>query len=165
MADYNPTEEPPSSPSTEGATVSELATPLTLSGRTSPFSNDDQQSLEPMVTTQKKKKKKKSKKTTAPKSTTNEAGKDAATKEGRSPVLCISRNKHWKYISSYHVSLDYCNSFDRRTQCATGTLAATPSGIAGHTSDSQSQSCNNDSVRGTTCSPSFIRQREKASRP
>jgi hypothetical protein len=23
--------------------------------------------------------------------------------EHRQPVLCISRNKHWKYISSYHV--------------------------------------------------------------
>lgn len=32
---------------------------------------------------------------------TNSSGKD---EELRPPVLCISRNKHWKYISSYHVS-------------------------------------------------------------
>jgi len=91
-------EESPSSPGTESATVSELATPLTLSGRTSPVCNEDQHSVEPTVTTtQKKKKKKRSKKSTH-KSPTSDAGN-----EGRSPVLCISRNKHWKYISSYHV--------------------------------------------------------------
>ncbi|RDB19206.1 hypothetical protein Hypma_013430 [Hypsizygus marmoreus] len=28
--------------------------------------------------------------------------KDHAESDGRPPVLCISRNKHWRYISSYH---------------------------------------------------------------
>lgn len=97
-------EELPSSPETESATVSELATPLTLSGRTSPLSIDDQQYLESTVTRQKKKKKKRSKKTPTSQNTTIEARTDATSNEGRS-VLCISRNKHWKYISSFHVSL------------------------------------------------------------
>ncbi|KAH6911139.1 hypothetical protein BKA70DRAFT_1269566 [Coprinopsis sp. MPI-PUGE-AT-0042] len=46
----------------------------------------------------KKKKKKKSKK--AGKSKDSEA--KAAETESRPPLLCISRNKHWRYISSYH---------------------------------------------------------------
>src|SRR5260221_5526092 len=103
MTAYNPMEESPSSPGTESATISELATPPTLSGRTSPVCNEDQHSVEPTVTTQKKKKKKRSKKSSTHKSPTSDAGNDT-TNEGRSPVLCISRNKHWKYISSYHVS-------------------------------------------------------------
>ncbi|KAH9926427.1 uncharacterized protein B0H18DRAFT_1166506 [Fomitopsis serialis] len=55
---------------------------------------------------QKKKKKKKSKKPktketdTAP--TANATAKARAADEERPPVLCISRNKHWRYISSYH---------------------------------------------------------------
>ncbi|TFY59393.1 hypothetical protein EVG20_g7809 [Dentipellis fragilis] len=49
----------------------------------------------------KKKKKKKAKK--ANKSKANGNAKTAAEDdEARPPVLCISRNKHWRYISSYH---------------------------------------------------------------
>ena len=49
---------------------------------------------------QKKKKKKKTKKS----KTKGTPDVDArATDDERPPVLCISRNKHWRYISSYHV--------------------------------------------------------------
>ncbi|KAJ3710743.1 hypothetical protein C8R42DRAFT_781337 [Lentinula raphanica] len=53
---------------------------------------------------QKKKKKKKSKKSAATKAKEAAAKKaaEAAEAETRPSVLCISRNKHWKYISSYH---------------------------------------------------------------
>lgn len=55
----------------------------------------------------KKKKKKKSRKSSKPAIN----GADSQSKEvldeqeHRPPTLCISRNKHWKYISSYHVRL------------------------------------------------------------
>ncbi|KAI0778947.1 hypothetical protein BD413DRAFT_465904 [Trametes elegans] len=50
----------------------------------------------------KKKKKKKAKKSTKSKDIAA-AGKGAVgCDEDRPPVLCISRNKHWRYISSYH---------------------------------------------------------------
>ncbi|KAJ3782695.1 hypothetical protein GGU10DRAFT_363033 [Lentinula aff. detonsa] len=54
--------------------------------------------------TPKKKKKKKSKKSATTKAKEAAAKKTAesAEAEGRPSVLCISRNKHWKYISSYH---------------------------------------------------------------
>lgn len=57
--------------------------------------------------TQKKKKKKKPKKSAAAKAKDAAAKKatETAEAEGRPPVLCISRNKHWRYISSYHVRL------------------------------------------------------------
>ncbi|KAJ7170799.1 hypothetical protein C8R43DRAFT_1059496 [Mycena crocata] len=59
---------------------------------------------------QKKKKKKKPKKSASAKArdavlATANARTDAKAKDdeaGRPPVLCISRNKHWRYISSYH---------------------------------------------------------------
>ncbi|KAI0931179.1 hypothetical protein AcV5_005275 [Taiwanofungus camphoratus] len=54
---------------------------------------------------QKKKKKKKSKKSNKAKEPTSpsSAGKpDEPIEDERPPVLCISRNKHWRYISSYH---------------------------------------------------------------
>ncbi|KAJ7455383.1 hypothetical protein B0H11DRAFT_2067881 [Mycena galericulata] len=64
----------------------------------------------PEAGVQKKKKKKKPKKSASAKArdaavTTQSAKTDAKSKEdeaGRPPVLCISRNKHWRYISSYH---------------------------------------------------------------
>ncbi|KAF9069351.1 hypothetical protein BDP27DRAFT_1421134 [Rhodocollybia butyracea] len=51
----------------------------------------------------KKKKKKKPKKSAAAKAKEAAAKKaTAAADADRPPVLCISRNKHWRYISSYH---------------------------------------------------------------
>ncbi len=67
---------------------SSLLTPtLIMSGSSSPTLDEVPDTP---TSVQKKKKKKKSKKL---------ADKDC------SPVLCISRNKHWRYISSYHVCL------------------------------------------------------------
>lgn len=50
----------------------------------------------------KKKKKKKSKKPKAKDGVPAVPGPQTVP-EHRQSVLCISRNKHWKYISSYHV--------------------------------------------------------------
>ena len=53
-----------------------------------------------------KKKKKRAKKPVKPKDDDADAHKDDSSgRDTRPPVLCISRNKHWKYISSYHVRL------------------------------------------------------------
>ncbi|TFK56419.1 hypothetical protein OE88DRAFT_1649692 [Heliocybe sulcata] len=51
--------------------------------------------------TQKKKKKKKSKKSKAKESQKVKL-EEVPDQDTRPPVLCISRNKHWRYISSYH---------------------------------------------------------------
>jgi hypothetical protein len=56
----------------------------------------DEEVGEPIEPSCQKKKKKKKKKQSKVKET-------PALEEPRPPVLCISRNKHWKYISSYHV--------------------------------------------------------------
>jgi len=53
-------------------------------------------------TLNKKKKKKKSKKPKCKDGVPVAPGPQTIL-EHRQPVLCISRNKHWKYISSYHV--------------------------------------------------------------
>lgn len=58
----------------------------------------------------KKKKKKKAKKSAKAKEASARCGKAAdgvgeEEERDRPPVLCISRNKHWRYISSYHVRL------------------------------------------------------------
>ncbi|THH14486.1 hypothetical protein EW146_g5845 [Bondarzewia mesenterica] len=69
--------------------------PSHSSGSTSPILNN---LPEDATATQKKKKKKKSKKSSKAKAV-NEPKHEEET---RPPVLCISRNKHWRYISSYH---------------------------------------------------------------
>lgn len=107
----SPVEDVPSSPDTDHATttaVSDLSTPLIESGRTSPTYIDVAEVPDETVSsTQKKKKKKKSKKSSKAKDVTAKAtAKGDGDKEGRQPVLCISRNKHWRYISSYHVRAD-----------------------------------------------------------
>lgn len=90
------------SPGTESP---ELATPTTQSGETSPLSNHEKLTNEPCIIVVKKKKKKKSKKSAVHKGATESEVnmKDTVESKPRPPVLCISRNKHWKYISSYHV--------------------------------------------------------------
>jgi hypothetical protein len=57
--------------------------------------------LHPEDGTTKKRKKRRAKK----KGTRIGGGESTRTSEqtSKSPVLCISRNKHWRYISSYHV--------------------------------------------------------------
>ena len=98
----------PSSPDTDTTTtnlVSELSTPLTQSGRTSPTCVDSIIPDDSAAATEKKKKKKKKSKKSGK---TEDPMRKATTKEDetRPPVLCISRNKHWRYISSYHVGND-----------------------------------------------------------
>ena len=53
---------------------------------------------------QKKKKKKKPKKK-AKEDTERERSQPQLQEPEKPAVLCISRNKHWRYISSYHVSV------------------------------------------------------------
>ncbi|KAJ7126912.1 hypothetical protein C8R44DRAFT_107989 [Mycena epipterygia] len=99
----------------------EVSAPLTTPDnggpiRATPPLNGDEAELEIEDTVlepgaQKKKKKKKPKKSATAKArdaavATANSKADAKAKEeeaGRPPVLCISRNKHWRYISSYHV--------------------------------------------------------------
>ncbi|KAF8346816.1 hypothetical protein F5887DRAFT_1177019 [Amanita rubescens] len=84
--------------------TSDAPTPFTQSGDTSVV--EDEPTLMDLVasTNQKKKKKKKSKKNAKAKEAAAAAAsaKETPDVDGRPPVLCISRNKHWKYISSYH---------------------------------------------------------------
>lgn len=65
------------------------------------------------LASQKKKKKRKPKKSAKAKvDALNLQAKNtnASDVDGKPPVLCISRNKHWRYISSYHAShLSRCN--------------------------------------------------------
>ncbi|KAL0069378.1 hypothetical protein AAF712_003399 [Marasmius tenuissimus] len=59
--------------------------------------------LQENATGKKKKKKKKPKKSAGVKAREeSERMKEREREKDRPPVLCISRNKHWKYISSYH---------------------------------------------------------------
>ena len=95
-----------SSPDTDNAAIalSELSSPFTHSGRTSPNSIDAEVPDVSLTTAQKKKKKKKSKKSAKAKEVPSKAKTQGEPDtQGRPPVLCISRNKHWRYISSYHV--------------------------------------------------------------
>lgn len=61
----------------------------------------------------KKKKKKKAKKKGVGENVngkTTTEGVNASTGNAKPGGLCIARNKHWKYISSYHVRI-YCSQF------------------------------------------------------
>lgn len=84
--------------------------PLTASRTTSHSSGETSPVVEnhafaEAAAQKKKKKKKKPKKSAKVKELEAQAKalQDLAESE-RPPVLCISRNKHWRYISSYHVS-------------------------------------------------------------
>lgn len=85
--------------------VSEVSTPVTAS----PLLSEQPLPSDPTTVTQKKKKKKKSKKSAKAREGAATAASKAQTQddeddsEDRPQVLCISRNKHWRYISSYHV--------------------------------------------------------------
>ena len=106
-----------SSPETDNVAiaVSELSSPLTHSGRTSPASIDVEVPDVAATTTQKKKKKKKSKKSAKAKEAASQAKLQET--ESRPPVLCISRNKHWRYISSYHVRIFCRATYTSSTFC------------------------------------------------
>lgn len=98
-----------SSPDTEDLTISGgLTTPTTQSGETSPCLEAEGDDVT-VLSSQKKKKKKKPKKSAKAKEAAAAAAKAKTQdpEDGRPPVLCISRNKHWRYISSYHVCVIY----------------------------------------------------------
>lgn len=74
----------------------------------------------------KKKKKKKAKKAAKEKEASPKQ-KEGEGAEERPPILCISRNKHWRYISSYHVRLMILSlKFDLMFVVCVGTLAPAP---------------------------------------
>lgn len=93
---------------------SDIYTPTSIStpsGQTSPTLNEDGDDIsEVFPSAQKKKKKKKPKKSAKAKeaaASLKAKSSDPNDLDGRPPVLCISRNKHWRYISSYHVCVSY----------------------------------------------------------
>jgi len=143
---YSCVEDVPSSPDTDQATTttfSELSTPLTQSGRSSPVGIDITEIPDETVSsTHKKKKKKKSKKTSKAKDATAKAtATNDGDTEGRQPVLCISRNKHWRYISSYHVCVFSVTSKSYpNANFSLGTLASTPRRTSRFSLDAQSRS-------------------------
>lgn len=77
---------------------------------------------------QKKKKKKRSRKPTKSKETSPQTWSPVGDDDDeRPPMLCISRNKHWRYISSYHVrSSRYC-LITARDEYLIGSMASTTS--------------------------------------
>lgn len=120
---YVPTQIPSSSDSDEGIEfTSEATTPLTPTSPDSPVIEQSVKLVDDAPL--KKKKKKKAKK----KAKGNAKGKEQAPcePECRPPVLCISRNKHWRYISSYHVSL-FALFGDSNSELSAGTMAAVTS--------------------------------------
>jgi len=125
-----PTEESLSSPDleTNPLATSEASTICSDSGQNSPTM--ESKSLEDVASgPPKKKKKKKSKKPKA-----KDAGKgktdDNPEAEGRPSVLCISRNKHWRYISSYHVRGCAHLPWHIKLRLFVGTLAAAACGTS-----------------------------------
>ena len=83
--------------------ISQVLTPSPShsSGETSPVPDATEEERQVPTTTQKKKKKKSKKSPKAKEAATTGPKTDSPL--DRPPVLCISRNKHWRYISSYHV--------------------------------------------------------------
>jgi hypothetical protein len=88
--------------------LEEAAGSPTRTGSTSPsidLEGDVDEAVLPSQA-QKKKKKKKPKKSAKAKEVVaaTKQTKEQEANGGKPSVLCISRNKHWRYISSYHVS-------------------------------------------------------------
>ena len=80
---------------------------------------------------------------TKSKSSSNGTVESAANSQGSQNVLCISRNKHWKYISSYHVRI-LSNSYEGALKlifCVNvGTMVAAPARAPRDSAASQPQS-------------------------
>ncbi|KNZ82244.1 hypothetical protein J132_04205 [Termitomyces sp. J132] len=91
-------EQPPSSPDIDN---SPSLTPTTQSGATS-STNEPDELEDAVLTSQRKKKKKRSKRPAKLKDTAATTQTKTQRESDGRPVLCISRNKHWRYISSYH---------------------------------------------------------------
>ena len=117
--------------------INDVSQPLTPSpshseGETSPIPNGNDEPMSP--TSQKRKKKKKPKKSVKAKEAAALAAKTKADDLdlNKPPVLCISRNKHWRYISSYHVcSYSLFGTSLRGASCVIpGSMAPTTSGAS-----------------------------------
>ncbi|KAF8079234.1 hypothetical protein FPV67DRAFT_1691782 [Lyophyllum atratum] len=100
VATTNIREEAPSSPDIDGLSVgADTPASATQSSGTSPTEELEEDAA---LANHKKKKKKKPKKSAKAKEAAATAKAKSQDSDGRPPVLCISRNKHWRYISSYH---------------------------------------------------------------
>jgi len=95
--------------------ISEVSTPASFSADVSPLLSEQPLPLETPTPRHKKKKKKKSKKTKAEEAVGSVGtSKTRVDDSGVHPqVLCISRNKHWRYISSYHVCVIHQSHYYR----------------------------------------------------
>jgi len=95
--------------------ISEVSTPASFSADASPLLSEQPLPLETPTPRHKKKKKKKSKKTKAEGAVASVGTSKAQADDSRvhPQVLCISRNKHWRYISSYHVCVIHQSHYYR----------------------------------------------------
>lgn len=107
MAVLRPMHVPTEAPNHTQRVDDALPTPPAHPSASPPFQSSleaEEEGAAPQQVPQKKKKKKKPKKSAKSKeSSTNSSKTSGNPDEDRPPVLCISRNKHWRYISSYHV--------------------------------------------------------------
>ncbi|CAL1694850.1 unnamed protein product [Somion occarium] len=92
-------ERPIGNGSTMEATLPTSATPVFTQVKPELNAPEEVSGLDNQLNTQKKKKKKKAKKSMKANDTPKVSDN---VDEDRPPILCISRNKHWRYISSYH---------------------------------------------------------------
>jgi hypothetical protein len=114
---------------------SDIITPPTahFSGEISPTingANGFQPCVNGVASCHKKKKKRKSPKSPKIKETLP-APTNPSDSNGRPPVLCISRNKHWRYISSYHVRVFCVFLLTYWLKHHPGSLAPAPSRASG----------------------------------
>ncbi|KAH7924472.1 hypothetical protein BV22DRAFT_1105446 [Leucogyrophana mollusca] len=105
-AEQNPSSDADGDQSFPAQSPTQVLTPspTNTSREISPTAEDSPIDPAAQATAQKKKKKKKPKKSKS-KDTPADAGvkpNGSIPEVERPPVLCISRNKHWRYISSYH---------------------------------------------------------------
>ena len=104
-------ETPPSLSEIDDLTTAQSTTP-SQSGEVSPLIMDNESLPPELVASATQKKKKKSKKNAKTKETVTKAkAQEAPDADGKPSVLCISRNKHWRYISSYHVRVTKFSQF------------------------------------------------------
>jgi len=88
---------------TESVLFSPVTDPCSSPGHSLPTSPDATETSYTDALSSNLNKKKKKKKSKKPKRKDGVPPIPSPQPEYRQPVICISRNKHWKYISSYHV--------------------------------------------------------------
>ena len=115
--------------------------------------------LEDPISQQQQKKKKK-KKTKKPKAKGAPTANARTTDDERPPVLCISRNKHWRYISSYHVRVSSIPIEALTLTCSrlhlyVGPVVATTSRATRVSARAQSRPSHSISSRDSSTTPSL----------